>query len=445
VVSVGIGHFWIAFFAVGFALGVEYVLFRRANHGGDYLPSPPWYAKYTYALIVLFGLLLVAVMLSEYRFQHFSRLAESFLSGHLYFLEVPGGIGDTVRFNGHLYWPLGPFPAVLLMPLAWVASTLGLVLYQGLPQALLTVGIFLLVRQAARRLGYTGYEALVWAFAFVFATMFLGVGLLSKSWYFAQVVATFLLWWTLSEHLGKRRYRLMGVLVGCLLATRMTAALIAVFFLLDLFLIGDLSRRQKWVSALQLLAPCLVAVVLVGLYNHARFGSPTETGYAIQVTGDFLLASRAYGVFSLAHIPGNLYFSLLSGPQPSFVGDTSQVLRFPFIEGNPYGMSIFVTSPYMLLLFLLSYRDRFSRFGLLTVVVIAIPIICYYGVGFSQLGYRYALDFWPLLFLLFMRGYHQRRERLSGRLQLAIVASSLVNLYLFLTIFAINHPLIRFP
>lgn len=46
--------------------------------------------------------------------QQFSYLAESFLQGKTYFLASPAFGYDTVFFQGKYYWPLGPFPAVLL-------------------------------------------------------------------------------------------------------------------------------------------------------------------------------------------------------------------------------------------------------------------------------------------------------------------------------------------
>ncbi|MBP8960824.1 hypothetical protein KBG31_01205 [Patescibacteria group bacterium] len=50
--------------------------------------------------------------------QHFSKLAQEFLNGRLYFSEVPSesGWADTSPHNGYLYWPLGIMPAIIMMP-----------------------------------------------------------------------------------------------------------------------------------------------------------------------------------------------------------------------------------------------------------------------------------------------------------------------------------------
>ena len=63
-------------------------------------------------LVVMFGSLLLVRHEQQY-----VRLAESFLSGKLHLLvELPEHLHDTALYGGRYYWPLGPFPAVLLMP-----------------------------------------------------------------------------------------------------------------------------------------------------------------------------------------------------------------------------------------------------------------------------------------------------------------------------------------
>src|SRR3989338_10072579 len=58
--------------------------------------------------------------------QHFSYLAQSFLDGHTYFTQNLKSWSDTTLFNGRHYWPLGPFPALLLLPLVVIFNQLGI-------------------------------------------------------------------------------------------------------------------------------------------------------------------------------------------------------------------------------------------------------------------------------------------------------------------------------
>ncbi len=63
----------------------------------------------------------------------------------------------------------------------------------------------------------------------------------------------------------------------------------------------------------------------------------------------------------------------------------------------------------------------------------ALPIFLYYGIGVWQFGYRYALDFMPLVFFLLMGAYHAQRGALSRGMKLAICCSVLADAYLILT------------
>jgi hypothetical protein len=94
-------------------------------------------------------------------------------------------------------------------------------------------------------------------------------------------------------------------------------------------------------------------------------------------------------------------------------------------------MSIFITSPCFIYLFTLKLRDKLSLIILSTVTITAIPILLYYGVGFRQFGYRYSLDFLPLLYFLLMRNYYYQKGNLSSAFKVLVLASAFLNLYIF--------------
>lgn len=100
--------------------------------------------------------------------QHFSFLAQSFLHGKTYFLTMPGRWADTVFFNNHYYWPLGFFPAVLLMPFNYIFNHFGLFFYQGYLQFFLGIFIIYFIYKISKKYSYSGEESIYWAFAFCF-------------------------------------------------------------------------------------------------------------------------------------------------------------------------------------------------------------------------------------------------------------------------------------
>jgi hypothetical protein len=144
-------------------------------------------------------------------------------------------------------------------------------------------------------------------------------------------------------------------------------------------------------------------LALLFAYNYARFGSALESGYGHAVlTYPTLAQAMEQGLFSIVHIPKNLFMLLLQGPVP-FPSENAPVLQFPYFQPSPWGMGLFYTSPALLL----AFRDFGRRLReplvlacWLAIAAIMVPLVTYYGVGFVQFGFRYALDFIPFLLLL---------------------------------------------
>jgi hypothetical protein len=64
--------------------------------------------------------------------QHFALLATSFLQGRLDFIgPALNNLSDMTPHKGRYYWPLGPLPAVVLMPFELSAAAVGVFFYQG--------------------------------------------------------------------------------------------------------------------------------------------------------------------------------------------------------------------------------------------------------------------------------------------------------------------------
>jgi hypothetical protein len=170
-------------------------------------------------------------------------------------------------------------------------------------------------------------------------------------------------------------------------------------------------------------------------YNQARFHNAFDQGYAEQIIPAHADAARALGIMSAQHLPGNLYTLLLAAPNPVRRDNESIVLAFPYVVANPWGMSLWVTSPLFLYLLGLRHRDDTSLLLLLTILLIALPILFYYGIGYRQFGYRYSLDFLPFLYYLLLRNYRKQRGDLTAGFKAVIILSAMSNLYLFAELF----------
>ena len=124
---------------------------------------------------------IVGFNLTVWEDQQFSYLAEAFLHGTTYLPVPPATAHDAVFFQGKYYWPLGPLPAVLLLPFVLIARFLGLFFFQSYLHVFLVFGVFYLFFKIAAKTGYSKQDSAFLAFAFCFASAFIGVAIYSGS------------------------------------------------------------------------------------------------------------------------------------------------------------------------------------------------------------------------------------------------------------------------
>lgn len=354
---------------------------------------------------------------------HYVYLARSFARG---LLDVDGmpAYADVVAWGGHTYVPFGPLPAVLLIPLLPLFDAGLRLVWAG---HLVTLANVLLLWRVLARVGITG-ERRHWALLLFFTgSVYLSVAMVGVSYYFAHLVSAMFVLLAMDEMLGRRRAILVGLFLGGAVATRSTLLFAAPFFL---WLAWREQRGRarplfRWSAfAARLGIGLLGPVLLILLYNALRFGSPFETGYALaQLNNPVLQQARAQGLFSPLHIPKNLFMLLLQGPQP-FPGADAPVLLPPYVVPSPWGMGLFIASPALLYAFRPALRSPLVQACWIGIASVLVPIVTYYGVGWVQTGYRYALDFLPLVLVLAALGFPNPLTRKAKGL---ILASVLLN------------------
>ena len=73
---------------------------------------------------------------------------------------------------------------------------------------------------------------------------------------------------------------------------------------------------------------------------------------------------------------------------------------FPFFQPDGLGMSIFFTSPGLLYAVRAPWRTSRTWWLAGAALIVLIPTLLYYGGGWLQFGYRYALDSIPFVWAL---------------------------------------------
>ena len=396
------------------------------------LKERPFRQIVIFTIPVAILLFLFSIGFADEGSQQFSELANAFLHGQLNFLSSIGGL-DPILYHGKIFWGEGPFPTILLIPFVAFFKIFHHPFYLGYIKWTLILGILYFIYRLAKTLFYSTEDSLILALGFVLGSVFIGVASVSSSWLYSQVLTTFLLFWSLYEFYTHKRWWLIGIICGLVFMTRATASPIVIFYFLELWQEKNLKEKTKKIEEfIQFGIPFIIGILAIGTYNFMRFHNPFNGGFAYQLLYSDSAVSRSYGIFSLIHIPANFYAMILAAPLTVLKSSSSWLLKFPYIQNNPYGMSIFVTSPYLLYLFTQKWStyDKRSKNLIYAIIVSCLLVLSFYGIGKNQFGYRYSLDFLPELFMLFMIVYRNTHKSLSKGIKFLLLGSGVFNFYL---------------
>lgn len=367
--------------------------------------------------------------------KHFSLLAQSFLNNDLYLSPNNLPDGDYVDFKGKQYLFFGPMTSILLMPFVFIWG-------KNFPQMTLSIAslviTFIAIFLLTRKLKFSKADSLWLANFFVFGTVLYFVGLVNTSAYIVQAVGTTFVVLSLFEYFTKKRWFIVGALVAAAGATRITLFGMIFFFLLEIFRMRSKLDLRK--SVIYFLIPIFFSIFMLGLYNFRRFNSVFDTGYTQNVSVlDKDYYNYKLGWFSPVHIGANLYSLLIKPPEPIKKDYFEFVLEFPYLKADGFGMAIWFTSPLFLYL-LLAKREAYTFSALFTLILIALPSLFYWGIGAVQYGYRYSLDFMPLLFLVLLSTF---KKGLPNFAKVLIFGGILFNCFYMSSIWN-SYPLLNF-
>ena len=147
--------------------------------------------------------------------------------------------------------------------------------------------------------------------------------------------------------------------------------------------------RENWRPITDFVVLPATLGVLTAAYNFLRFDSFLDFGYA-RIPGVLQEPWYKHGLFSLHAIPWNVHKMLFEG-----FGDRS---TFPYIRIYPFGCSIFLSSPFLVLLF--REGGRYKRVCWIAIAILTLVLWCHGNPGGWQFSYRYAIILLPWMFLL---------------------------------------------
>jgi hypothetical protein len=358
----------------------------------------------------------------------FFLMADAFLHGRLWLaVDWRPPLNDIIVLGGHVYVPFAPFPAFLFVPLVALIGVGQAIAWEPLINAFLAGVDVALAWAMLGAFGVRRWEDRGWlTVLFGFGTVLWNITERGGVWHTAEIVAMGLTFWALIETRREApRPWLLGLLGGAAFLTRST-----LLFALPYYAWVCAGRPTDLSGLRRALREGLVPVMEVALasvpfgllffwYNWARFGSPLETGYELAALPPFLETLRAQGLFSIVHLPMNLDYLFLKGPEAFSTTP-------PFFEPSTLGMSVLYTSPALLVGLLALLRWSEARALALTGLFVLLPTLLYYGGGWVQFGYRYLLDSVP--FWLALCAIWAARRGVGWVWQLGITWSVLVNM-----------------
>lgn len=332
---------------------------------------------------------------------YFLPLANSFLHGKIS-VSCALPLNELVEKEGKCFVVYPPAPAIALLPFALIFGTKLSQVYPGIFYASLAGAIFYL---ALRRLTKES-DAMALSLLLLFGTSFFMTSLIGRTWYFAHVIAVFFMVLSILSALKKKAF-FAGLFIALAGMSRipMLFAFPAILYLL----------KPAKKDYLRFFIPYILIVVLYLIYNQIRFGSILESGYSL-IPGVLDEAWYEEGVLSLSYIPRNLEAMFLK--MPSYIG------KFPWFVPSTDAMALWLTTPALVLLGL-ALKNRLSQVMILSFFFIMITNFMHGAVGFSQFGYRFALD-GILLLIIALIPVLKSRPNLSYSL---IALSILINFY----------------
>jgi hypothetical protein len=378
--------------------------------------------------LAAFAVFIGPAMTSDSGRPDFYYLADAFLHGRTW-LEQAFSNFDVVVDGARVFVPFAPFPAFVLAPLVAVLGPGSAATLEPFVNSLLAVTGLALLWRLLGRLGVSSLTDRAWLLVlFGFSTATWSITIRGGVWHTGQLVASIVTFAALLEAFGRRRAIVMGLLAGAGFLSRATQLAALPYW--GWRALPDEVRARLPVGLPQAAGVIVRRAALLGLgfapallfafwYNAARFGNPLESGYGLATVRPFLDAQRELGVFSLAHLGMNLDYFLWHLGQPAS--------GFPWFKPDGLGMSVFLTSPGLLLAVRADWRNRETVALGLTALLVLVPSLLYYGGGWYQFGYRYALDAFP--FVMALCALAAARHGIGRSWKALIVIGVLVNAF----------------
>jgi hypothetical protein len=337
-----------------------------------------------------------------------------------------GNSADVMRY--HVSFP--PFPGVAMMPFAAIWGYDVNDVWFTLFFAALNVLLLFRVLEALRLARYSerSLRDNLWLTAmFAFGTVHFFCSVRGEVWFTALVLGVTLHLASIWCVIDFKRPLLAGLFLGLGAATR-TPLIFGSLFIFFLAVIplyrgrtaelrSDFNFRQALTKMVLFAIPVAVSLFALMWFNYVRFENPFEFGHSYLQEG-MRENIRQHGLMSGWFFGQNLSAALTNPPVFTLEGG------FP-IRITRHGLGLLWTTPALLLIVGSNRKTPLFWAALITAFIVALPGLFYQNTGWVQFGYRFGLDWLPLIIVAFAVG----GRRLNGFAKSLILFGMLVNLF----------------
>lgn len=360
------------------------------------------WAIYFTAFIILQVPAIINFYYNDGNHNAYIHFAQSLLNGDLKLPSTIHNVGDLAYFEGKYYLPYPPLPGIILVPFVAIfgAAHINTV---AIATAMACICLYLFYNILSRL--KVSQEYIPWLIAaMVFGTGFWFALFTTHHVYaFAHITSFLFQLLVINEILGKRRWWLVGIFIGCTFLTRQFT-ICYVFFALGYMYYLHKSREERinLKKILGLALPLGFFVALYLWYNYVRFGNAFDSGYThIIFIGILKERVQQFGVFSPKYFLYNLYTALIKGFNINFQGDAYLNIK----DMDLWGTSLLSASPFLIASVKAKWPRLLKLSAWISILMIFTGQLFYHNNGYEQVNTsRFTLDFLPLLFVLLSLG-----------------------------------------
>jgi hypothetical protein len=372
-------------------------------------------ALYAACVAIYFAVAPRSRLLEHSPFNHFALLATSWLEGRLDLGQTPplyAQNNDFANVGDRWYVAFPPFPAMLLLPVAFVAGSAEdirdaqvFIWLAGIAPAVTFLALEKLRRSG--RSDRSERENVTLALLFAFGTVYFFTAVQGTVWFAAHVVGAGVAALYLLFALDAERPVLAGLMIACGFMTRTPLLFAVPLFAFEMVRVSLRDRadplpdgvgrvaclRRFWerldvrrVLRLGVLfsLPILAGLAFTFWHNQARFGSPLDFGYEY-LTVAWASRMKKWGLFSYHYLSRNLSVVLAGLPWLKHGGQPFQI--------NAHGLALWFTTPLYAYALWPRRTSPLQRALALTALAVAVPTLIYQNTGWVQFGYRFSNDY----------------------------------------------------